>query len=75
MSLGHLILPNPVDHLMMMLQIASSKDPPLIPDKLSWAAKDLALQCLCISSALRPTAKELLHHVCFGNWQTAVVVR
>ncbi|PNF31108.1 hypothetical protein B7P43_G15771 [Cryptotermes secundus] len=63
------------NHLALMYKIASSKDPPLIPDKLSWAAKDLALQCLRISSALRPSAKELLHHVCFGNWQTAVVVR
>jgi hypothetical protein len=47
----------------------------MIPDKLSWAAKDLALQCLHINAELRSTAKELLHHVCFGNWQTAVLVR
>jgi hypothetical protein len=71
-TIGLLIWPNPaVD----VLQIASSKDPPAIPDKLSWAARDLALQCLHINSELRPAAKELLHHVCFGNWQTDVVVR
>ena len=52
------------------LQIASSKDPPSIPDMLSWAVKDLALQCLHVNSELRPSAKELLHHGCFVKWQT-----
>jgi serine/threonine protein kinase len=66
-TVGLLTLPTPVCDV---LQIASSKDPPSIPDKLSCAAKDLALQCLRIDSELRPTAKELLHHICFGNWQT-----
>jgi len=51
------------------LQIASSKDPPSIPDVLSLAVKDLALQCLHINSELRPSAKELLFHGCFVKWQ------
>ncbi|XP_021916441.1 mitogen-activated protein kinase kinase kinase 1-like isoform X2 [Zootermopsis nevadensis] len=58
------------NHLALMYKIASSKDPPSIPDTLSWALKDLALQCLLINSELRPTAKELLHHACFREWQT-----
>lgn len=57
------------NHLALMYKIASSRDPPSIPDTLSWASKDLALQCLHINSELRPSAKELLHHTCFTNWQ------
>jgi hypothetical protein len=62
-------LPDPVYHD-YIFQIASSKDPPSIPDTLSWSLKDLALQCLHMNSELRPTAKELLRHGCFGNCQT-----
>lgn len=58
------------NHLALMYKIASSKDPPSVPDMLSWTAKDLALQCLHINSELRPSAKELLRHSCFVNWQT-----
>lgn len=58
------------NHLALMYKIASSKDPPSIPDVLSWAVKDLALQCLHINSELRPSVKELLLHGCFVKWQT-----
>jgi hypothetical protein len=69
-SSGSYILLNPTCHNDGdALQIASSKDPPSIPDMLSWAVKDLALQCLHINSELRPSAKELLHHGCFVNWR------
>ncbi|GLH07980.1 Mitogen-activated protein kinase kinase kinase 1 [Gryllus bimaculatus] len=50
---------------MAIIKIASSKDPPFIPDSLGPATKDLALQCLQVQSELRPTAKELLNHHCF----------
>ncbi|XP_066996499.2 mitogen-activated protein kinase kinase kinase 1 [Anabrus simplex] len=53
------------NHLALMYKIASSKDPPFVPDNLGAATKDLALKCLQVKSDLRPSAKELLSHHCF----------
>lgn len=46
----------------LMFHIASTPDPPAIPDILSDAGKDFVQLCLTRDTELRPSAKELLNH-------------
>lgn len=47
------------------IQIASANGPPPIPDVLSPGLRDLALRCLEVQPADRPTAFDLLKHAIF----------
>ncbi|XP_041357748.1 mitogen-activated protein kinase kinase kinase 1-like [Gigantopelta aegis] len=58
------------NHLALIFKIASSVEPPPIPDNLSPALKDLMLRCLEHESEFRPTAKELLMHPLFTQCQS-----
>mmetsp|Transcript_10913 Transcript_10913/g.20752 ORF Transcript_10913/g.20752 Transcript_10913/m.20752 type:complete len:581 (+) Transcript_10913:82-1824(+) len=46
----------------MMYHIATTKDPPLIPDSLSKEGKDFIRRCLTRDPKQRPSASELLKH-------------
>ncbi len=50
---------------MDVFQIASTTQPPPIPDNLSPAVRDLMLRCLECDRQDRPPAKELLKHPLF----------
>ncbi|CAG0887474.1 unnamed protein product [Darwinula stevensoni] len=53
------------NHLALMFKIACSTIPPPIPDHLSLETQNLALQCLEVNAASRPSAKQLLSHPVF----------
>ncbi|PVD23356.1 hypothetical protein C0Q70_16624 [Pomacea canaliculata] len=53
------------NHLALIFKIASSVDPPPIPDNLSPPVRDLLLRCLEQKSEFRPPAKDLLMHPLF----------
>lgn len=53
------------------LQIATSMQPPPIPDNLSPPIRDILLRCLEQKKTERPTAKELLVHPLFTQYMTS----
>ncbi|ESO92542.1 hypothetical protein LOTGIDRAFT_162448 [Lottia gigantea] len=53
------------NHLALIFKIASSVQPPPIPDNLSQPLRDLLLRCLEQNSDNRPTSKDLLIHPVF----------
>lgn len=55
----------------MPLQIATSMQPPPIPDNLSPPIRDILLRCLEQKKTERPTAKELLVHPLFTQYMTS----
>ena len=52
-----------------LFQIASTSQPPPIPDNLSPPVRDLLLRCLETERVDRPPAKELLKHPLFTMFQ------
>ena len=54
--------------LFSVRQIASSVDPPPIPDNLAPPVRDLMLRCLEQNSEFRPSAKDLLMHPLFTQY-------
>lgn len=56
------------NHLALIFKIASSVDPPPIPDNLSPPVRDLMLRCLEQSSEFRPSTKDLLMHPLFTKY-------
>lgn len=57
------------NHLALIFKIASSSQPPPIPDNLSPPVRDLLLRCLETERVDRPPAKELLKHPLFTMFQ------
>uniref|UniRef100_A0A0L8FTJ8 Protein kinase domain-containing protein n=2 Tax=Octopus bimaculoides TaxID=37653 RepID=A0A0L8FTJ8_OCTBM len=53
------------NHLALIFRIASSVQPPPIPQKMSPGVRDIMLRCLEVKSEDRPPAKELLTHPVF----------
>ncbi|KAK7484101.1 hypothetical protein BaRGS_00024713 [Batillaria attramentaria] len=56
------------NHLALIFKIASSVDPPPIPENLSPPLRDLMLRCLEQNSEFRPPAKDLLMHPLFTQY-------
>jgi len=55
------------NHLALIFRIACAHTPPTVPDTLSPALRDLALRCLELDPAMRPSARELLLHPVFHH--------
>ncbi|XP_070195202.1 mitogen-activated protein kinase kinase kinase 1-like isoform X2 [Littorina saxatilis] len=56
------------NHLALIFKIASSVDPPPIPENMSPPVRDLLLRCLEQDSEFRPSAKDLLMHPLFTKY-------
>lgn len=56
------------NHLALIFKIASSVDPPPVPENLSPPVRDLMLRCLEQNSEFRPSAKDLLMHPLFTQY-------
>lgn len=59
------------NHLALIFKIATSMQPPPIPDNLSPPIRDILLRCLEQKKTERPTAKELLVHPLFTQYMTS----
>lgn len=59
------------NHLALIFKIATSMQPPPIPDNLSPPIRDVLLRCLEQKKMERPTAKELLVHPLFTQYMTS----
>ncbi|XP_062600728.1 mitogen-activated protein kinase kinase kinase 1-like [Saccostrea cucullata] len=59
------------NHLALIFKIATSMQPPPIPENLSPPIRDILLRCLEQQKKERPTAKELLVHPLFTQYMTS----
>ncbi|XP_033738127.1 mitogen-activated protein kinase kinase kinase 1-like isoform X2 [Pecten maximus] len=58
------------NHLALIFKIATSQEPPPIPDNISPPVRDLMLRCLEQKKEERPSAKDLLIHPLFTQYMS-----